>query len=452
MSDVEKLLGELVAKVEARGSSLEGRIGEIETVMKANPGLARKIAFTGDANTAGSKFAGMPSGDVQMLHDIMKSARHQTGIGPSEELTNAVEAVSKRYIKAYPASLGAVPFTKATQNEGAAGFGQELVGVQYVSELWDAARQDSRVFGLLDTFEMIHPSAFLPVVADLPEPILSGENTTENSFLAGTGRVGSNRVSVTAKKMLINQIWTYELEEDAIIPFLPFIRAQVAASLAFFSDSVILNGDTTNAATGNINSDDADPADDKFFLAFDGLRHIGLVDNTANQTNAAGAISLAQLAGLKGKMIDSTNKIDWGHPVRSQDVIYVCDPQTADAIAQLDQVVTVDKFGPQAGVLVGQVGNVLGCPIISTMAMGLTEADGKISATAANNTKGQLIAFNRNAFKVGIRKAVTLELERMPGMQQSRLVACFRLGFGRYAPSGSASSIEASAVLFNITL
>lgn len=452
MSDVEKLLNDLVAQVEAKGKTLEGRMSEIEQVIKANPSMARKISFSGDANTRGSKFSGLSSADVQMLHDIMKSGMRVGGHGPSEELVQAYEHVGKHFIPSTKAGLDAVPYRKATQNEGAAGYGQELVGVQYVSELWDAARQDSRIFGLLDTFEMLAPSAYLPVVADLPEPILSSENTTENSFLSGTGRVGSNRVSVTAKKMLINQIWTYELEEDAIIPFLPFVRQQVAASLAFYSDSVVLNGDTTNAATGNINSDDADPADTKFYLAFDGLRHVGLVDNTGNSTNAAGAVSLSALSGLKGKMIDSTYLIDWGHPVRSQDVIYVCDPQTADAIAQLDQVVTVDKFGPQAGVLVGQVGNILGSPIISTIAMGLTEADGKISATAANNTKGQVVAFNRNAFKAGIRKAVTLELERIPGMQQNRLVASFRLGFGRYAPSGSASSIEAAAVLYNISL
>jgi hypothetical protein len=252
--------------------------------------------------------------------------------------------------------------------------------------------------------------------------------------------------------MLINQIWTDELEEDAIIPFLPFVRSQIAASLAFYSDAVILNGDTTNAATGNINSDDADPADTKYFLAFDGLRKLGLVDNTANATSMGGAISLAGIAGLRGLMMDKANLIDWGHPVRSSDIIYVCDPQTADKIAQLDQVVTVDKFGPQAGVLNGQIGNILGSPIISTMAMGLTEADGKISATPANNTKGQLIAFNRNAFKVGMKRGVTLELERMPGMQQARLVASFRLGLGRYSATGAASGLEGAAVLYNITV
>ena len=446
MSEVDKLLGELAAKVQNIPGDVNSRLEAVEKELKASPELARKIRFNGDANTAGSKFAGLTSADIQILHGISKGLKN----GPSEELENAYQHVSNHYINNTKTDV--VPYRKATQNEGAAGFGQELVGVQYMNELWDAARQDSRVFSLLDTFEMNQASAYLPVVADLPEPQYLGENTTENSFLAGTGRVGSNRVLVSAKKMLINQIWTYELEEDAIIPFLPFIRAQIAASLAFYSDAVVLNGDTTNAATGNINLDDADPADTKYYLAFDGLRKVGLVDNTANRLDEGGALELASIAALKGLMMDRNNLIDWGHPVRSSDLIYVCDPQTADELVQLDQVVTVDKFGPQAGVLTGQIGNILGSPVISTMAMGLTEADGKISTTSVNNTKGQLIAFNRNAFKVGLKRNITIELERMPGMQQSRLVASFRLGLGRYSPSGAASGIEGAAVLYNISL
>ena len=100
----------------------------------------------------------------------------------------------------------------------------------------------------------------------------------------------------------------------------------------------------------------------------------------------------------------------------------------------------------------GQVANILGNPVIATMAMGLTEADGKISDTASNNTKGQIVLFNRQAFAVGIRKQISFDLVRDPRMGQISLVSRFRLGFGRYAPSGSASSINGASVLYNISL
>lgn len=448
MDEVMKGLDAIQNGIKAMGA----RIDTIEKAQNlAQEQTARRLPVA-DAGTAGSKFAGLSGSDVAFLHDLVKSGA-VLGLKPSEELANAAKALNRPALITPASKHGNFrPWTKATLNEGASGYGQQLVPVQYVSELWDAARERSKLFGLIRSFEMTAPSAYLPVAADLPEPDLVSENTTANSFRAETSRAGSNNVAVTAKTMLFNQVFTEELEEDSLIPFVPFLREMLANAVAFYSDAVILNGDTTNAATGNINSDDADPADTKYYLAFDGLRHVGLVDNTANGSDCGGALSLAKLAALKGLMVDKTYLIDWGHPANADDLIFVCDPGSADAIGLLDQAVTVDKFGPQAGVKVGQVANILGNPVIATMAMGLTEADGKISATAANNTKGQVVLLNRQAFAVGIRKEISFDLVRDPRMGQISLVSRFRLGFGRYAPSGSASSINGAAVLYNISL
>ena len=150
MSEMNELLGELAAKVNQMPGDVSSRLDAIEKELRAtkeNTGIdvARKIKFQGDANTKGSKFSGLTSADVQILHGIMKSTKG----GPSEELENAFQHVSKNFIN--NSKVDAIPYRKATQNEAAAGYGQELIGVQYVGELWDAARQDSRVFGLLDS-------------------------------------------------------------------------------------------------------------------------------------------------------------------------------------------------------------------------------------------------------------------------------------------------------------
>ena len=130
----------------------------------------------------------------------------------------------------------------------------------------------------------------------------------------------------------------------------------------------------------------------------------------------------------------------------------MCDPDSADKIALLDEVITVDKFGPQATVLNGQQGRILGHPLVSSIAMSKTEADGKVSTTGGNNTKGQVVAFHRGGFTAGWRRRVQLETERLPASDQTRLVYSLRMGFGRYSPTGAASGIEAAAVAFNITL
>lgn len=458
----------------------------------------RKLRFGDDTTKSllGTKYARWNLGvaDVEFLHELQGSLQGQKRVnspgvymGPSEELNKTFKEISESYylpmeevtrldrkaiddlFPKLPISMfhgrdvalakrGAWEETEAyrramlAMDTAESGFGSQLIGAQYVGELWEAARRESRVFGLIESFEMTDPTAYLPVEVDIPEMLFVPESTANNSSNYTTVKTGSQRVQVDAKKFLIHQMWSGEMDEDSIIPFVPFLRRQAAASIAHYSDSLVLNGDTTNAATGNINLDDADPADTKHYLAFDGIRHAALVDNTNNDNDAAGGVTLQALHFLRGDMIDTTRLVDWGHPANADDLVYVSDPETADRVAMIDEVLTVDKYGPQATVLTGEVLKVARHPYVVSMAMSKTEADGKVSTTGANNILGQVAAFNRRGFKTGWRRRVQVETERLPATDQTRLVYSLRMGFGRFTPTGAASGIEAAATLRNITL
>ena len=241
------------------------------------------------------------------------------------------------------------------------------------------------------------------------------------------------------------------MEEDSIIPFVPFLRQQGSGSLTYYGDSVCLNGDTTGTATGNINLDDATPAATKHYLAGDGIRHAGIIDNTGNQKDLAGPISLTALRDAKGRMIDSARFVNWGHPTKPDDLLFVADPETADRIALLDEVIEWFQVQGQP-ILNGQVARALGNPVIGTLVQPKTEADGKVSTTAANNTKGQVTTFNVRGFKFGWRRRVKLETERILATDQTRLVYSLRGGLGRFSPTGAVAGIEAVDVIYDVTL
>lgn len=374
--------------------------------------------------------------DVEFLHDILENGQ-RAGLcrGPSEKLRN----------------LHADIHTRA-MDTAESGYGAELVGVEYIRQLWDSGRAASMVFSQLPTFEMTAPSAYLPVAAAPPEMLFVAESTASNASDYTTSKTGSNRTLVTAKKFVIHQMWSGEMEEDSIIPFVPFLREQAAWSVGYYSDSLVINGDTTNEDTGNINLDDANPADTKHYLAFDGLRHACLVDNTNNLTNQAAAVDYNALLGMRTKMLDRTYFTDWGAPVNPQDLIYIAGPETAEAITQLDETLTVDKYGPAATVITGEVTKIGRHPLIRSIAVPLTEADGKVSTTGGNNTKGQVVAFNKRGYVIGWRRMLKVELERIPATDQSRIVYSLRLGLGRYSPTGAASGIESACVMYNITV
>ncbi len=503
MSDViisEEDLREFNERLKAAGQTLDDpaiRVlvnEQVEALMKNGSGFVRKMRFgtgEGDNQLAGSKFGRwrLTRGDVEMLYDITTAAHNfqpHKFPGPSEELRNAFDAIQEacyyspeeiREIdkKAIDGVFSRVPKAEFFGNDRAmaergawqetqayqralraldsaeSGYGSQLIGAQYVQELWDAAREESMVFDMLRSVEMTDPTMYIPVAADLPEMLFVSESTSPNSADYATSKTGSNRVQVDAKKFVIHQVWSDELEEDSIIALIPMIREQAISSIAFYSDSVVVNGDTTNADTGNINLDDANPVDTNHYLAVDGMRHVGLVDNTNNQLNMGGAITWDALRGTRVRMIDTTNLQNWGQPKMISDLIQVCDPETGHKISNLDEVINW-RTNNNRPLLPGQIAEVSGNPVINTMVVGKTEADGKISTTSGNNTKGQLLTFNKRGFVVGWRRRVVTEIERSIRTGQTVLVHSLRYGFGRYSATGAASGIEAADVIFNITV
>lgn len=457
---------------------VENVIASEKQVAAAEAESNRKMKFATQTPSAliGTKYSrhGMNEADIEMLYDILQAAKAAgRSQGPTEELQKCFETVTSALylsdaeirsidktaidnmfprIRKGTASKAEMQAYAKAMDSAESGYGQQLMGAQYVADLWEAARPLSKVFPLVDTFEMTAPTAYLPVEADIPEMLFVAESTANNSADYATSKTGSNRVQVDAKKFVIHQMWSGELEEDSIIPFIPYLRRQAAIAIAHYSDSLILNGDTTGTSTGNINLDDATPAATKHYLAFDGLRHIGLVDNTGNSKNAGGVLSYGLLRNQLTRMEDTTNLFHWGHPVNPEDVVFITDHKTAEAAAQLDEVLTVDKYGPSATVLTGELARIGRNPLIASMAMSLTEADGKVSQTGANNTKGQVVAFNRRGLKAGWRRRVKVEVERLPASDQTRIVYSLRMGLGRYSGTGAASGIEMADVLYNITL
>lgn len=501
--NLEQLVTDINARLTAIGENYsEDKIKNLVTTyldgLVKDETFVRKMRF-GNATTPapllGTKYArwGLSIEDIEFLYDLQESLRGLRKVdgggaydGPSENLRNTWKSVSdavylpmeevrqidqRALDNLFPrvpinafygkdrelAARGAWELTEAYQravramDSAESGYGSQLIGAGYVRDLWTAARAESRIMGLIDTFEMTDPTMYLPVEVDFPELLFVGESTANNSSNYTTVKTGSNRVQVDAKKFVIHQMWSGELEEDSIIPFIPFLRRQAQLSIAFYSDSLVMNGDTTNAGTGNINLNDADPADTKHYLAFDGVRHAAIVDNTNNKADMNGPITFAALRNVKGRLLDNTYYHDWGHPNDSRDLIYAADPTSADQISTLDEVI---NWKIQAGqqLLNGQVTQVLGHPVIATMVISKTEANGKVSTTASNNTKGQVVTFNRRGVKWGWRRRVKLETERIPATDQTRLVYSMRAGLGRFTPTGAASGIEWADAIYNITL
>ena len=320
---------------------------------------------------------------------------------PSDDLTAAIKALT---------STGS-------------GTGDELVPTNMAGQLWDDFFLASRVASLITQIAMPTNPFDIPLGLGSVTWRKGTENTATTASDPATAKS-----TLTATELVTEQNWSYTLNEDAAVAMAPAVRGRLAQSGAEIIDSFCLNADSTNAGTGNINLDDADPDDASYYLSAgqDGIRHQWIVDNTAMAVAAGGdALADADIVSAMGKM--------GKYAADPMSNVIVTDVSTYLAgFLALTNVVTVDKFGPSAVVLTGQLASYRGVPIVVSASAPKTEADGKVSTTAGNNTLGQFSIFNRNMWYAGFWRQLLIEADRDIQKRQYILVTSLRLGIAAH--------------------
>lgn len=326
---------------------------------------------------------------------------------------------------------------KAMTSTGS-GTGDEYVPTEMAPQLWDDIFLASRVVSNLMTVPM--PTNPFDVPLGLGD--VTWRKGSENTAVTASDPATA-KSTLTATEQVAEVNWSYTLDEDAVVAMMPSLRNRLGISGGEQIDAFALNADATDAATGNINLDDADPDADSYYLSNgqDGIRHLFLVDNTDMGTTAGGdALTDVDITGemaAMGKYAADPNQL-----------MFICDISSyLNGFLALTNTTTVDKFGPTATILTGQLAAYRGVPIVTSASMPLTMADGKASTTASNNTLGTIAIVNRNMWYVGFRRDLLIEIDRDIQKRQFIMVMSFRQAL---AAHGTRSSATHTGGVFNI--
>ncbi len=375
---------------------------------------------------------------LDMLHGYMLLRSAKSFQGVSEQYANALaHKVSKTGLSAIKAD----ELSYSTQTN----YGDEWVPDLWSAQMWQKARQDNVILPLFRTIEMPSNPFELPIEGTDPVVYFVPETTSENQLTLDAAnnpipdsKIGSGKVQLAAKKLALRVGFSSELVEDAIIPVLNIYREQAMRAITDSIDHVLLNGDTTGTATGNINLDDSTPPAGSRYLAFDGLRHLPLVTKTANGENASAAPDLAKLRAARFRMPSK-------YSARPNDLAWIVDGGTYSKLLGLSEFLTMDKAGSLATAITGQIGFMDGAPVLVSAEMPLTEADGKVSNTPGNNTKGTALCVYRPGWFVGYRRRIAVSVDYLPYYDAYQLTATVRLAFINF-------DNDVASVLYNITV
>ena len=403
------------------------------TAIKRLPMADEREAIKAGRIEVGSEFDSLDAMDL--LHGYMLLRSTKSFHGVSERFSNAL---SQKVGKTNQSATKADELAYSTQT----GFGDEWVPDLWSQQIWHKARQDNTILPLFQTIEMPSNPFELPIEGTDPQVYFVPETSDEAHLSLGAGnpipdsKIASGKVTLNAKKLALRVGFSSELVEDAMIPVLNIYRQQAVRAIADAIDNVLLNGDTTTSASGNINRDHAAPPATAKYLSMNGLRHLPLVDNTGKRINLNGAPSLA-------KMREARFKMPGKYAARPTDLAWIVDSGTYAKLLGIDEFLTMDKAGPLATAQTGQIGLVDGIPVFVSAEMPLTEADGKIGS--GTNNRGQALCVYRPGWAVGYRRKIAVSVDYLSYYDSYQLTATVRLAFVRFDD-------EVASCLYNIVM
>jgi HK97 family phage major capsid protein len=261
--------------------------------------------------------------------------------------------------------------------------------------------------------------------------------TLTDASRAFYGLTATGLATFTAKKLRALEVATREWSDDAVGAAMPWLVAQMAQAIADGWEDGIQNGDTD--AT-HIDSDITELAgggtSPKVFV--DGLREYALGIGSSVCIDGGALSSTTDRAALAAMGVYA------GQPSRLAR-IFNWHSYMAFIEARKADVVTIDKFGPNATVLNGQLSQTDGIPnIISEFSRADLDSTGVNSNTTDVLT--QYLIVNRDAWMIGTRPGLGVERERLTPVDAELLVFFDRGDFQSLAPS-SATSV---AYVYNI--
>jgi len=257
---------------------------------------------------------------------------------------------------------------------------------------------------------------------------------------------------MTLAKLGARTLFTGELEEDSLIPWVPYLRAKLTKAGAEYLDGTIIDGDNSTGATTNVNDIAGTPAGTEYFEVYDGMRVSALVTTSAN-SRAGGVLDIndflatLQLMGAAGLNADMSN------------TIFILPPTVNWKALQLPEVLTRDSFA-QPTIENGRLASIFGYEVMVSyfynfwsVKSGLVSgyeykenSAGKLDVdTASNNTYGSFLAARLDQWMMGYRRRMKLETERFPDSDSTQIVAQMRVGLIQ-------RDTEACAITYGLTV
>lgn len=457
MSDLEKIVAE-AESLKARVDAAEGKVKELEVekskLLKgvgsmtvgnsANSVESRAMRAFGvssvkelvKVNTGAPRFAGVPAElkhEVKELKRAVDTARHVAqmfrGDGQDHIGADASQDRIARVKHILDTNYGReelAPRLKAF-GTGVAGQGLEFVETITSASYIDEYELDHMLQDKFKDVAMPSNPYKLPVKTGVTTARLIAEGAQATS-----ANWQSTEIVMNSRKFVEYTVLPEELHEDSAPDILAACRMEIIAAQLRAVEKALVNGDDDGT---HIDSDTQAGAADLAEKAWKGLRRQALANsaNGGTLSFAGGTVTISLLRQLRAKM----KKFG----VNPSELMWIVGPSVYGQLIALEQVLTQDKYGPQATIFKGALGSLFGAGIyVSEFMREDLNATGVYDGVTTN--LGGILLVNKTRWYMGTRRPIVTKVQQdLPSYDRWLMASYQRKDFVGHAQSAAEVSV-----------
>jgi HK97 family phage prohead protease len=326
-------------------------------------------------------------------------------------------------------------------------YGDEWIPVYYSRELIPLIRNQAKVLGLFRQLEVQGESLVIPIQTGsvtwykTAQTDDTAESAYDNAFItARVSKPSTSNITLTPKKLSAIAMWTGEMDEQSLVPMLPFLQSEMAISGAEVIDEILISGDTVTTSSNVSDYGDGSISTSWHLLLAKGLRAHALLDGSA--ANARSGSTLTAEDFLLTKKLMGTNG---SYALDPSKLVWVIDPGIYWKMQSLGEALTLEKFGPGFTFQSGVLERIFGSPVIVSDKYGLTDSSGYINNTTGSNTLGSFLCVRPDQAVVGFGRRMKVETQRIARSDSYEIVAHMMLDF-------DLSTYDAIGYTYNVTV
>lgn len=283
----------------------------------------------------------------------------------------------------------------------------DFIPKEYADDFIGLVREKNWCRQLFTSITMTTAVMYIPKVSGDANVYYVSTEATAPAAESKPSFAAAGSVTLTAKKLMAYATISNEADEDAKIAMMPLIKESFASSLAKGEEECMINGQFFGAFSGTDRR-----------KAFPGLMRLAAL---ASQTVAYATSLIATIESARRKL--------GVHGRDVKDLVLMVNSYTASALRQLDQVLTIDKYGAGATIHTGEVGKIMGITIVENAYIIQDSTDIASMYAPTHAALGMALLVNKKYPIIGDRRQVKFDQDKVISTDSIEIAISERIGF-----------------------